>query len=423
MKKVTSDELRVTSCPACRKTQTTDSPKRRSVPTGRMQLCSLGTPCSKLSAPCALRPGMTLVELVLGIGLLIVLLGAIFGFYQRSVDFRERGTNIASRTQLARVVLDQMASEIRRITPFVPQEFGVGGVEGNLREVTIATLVRPSRANFKKENYETANLVPDADLEFVRYYIRIDPDHQDENGNPVVLGLYRASARSRGLIYGSPSAATSQPAEGDLGTSASEAVTGASDPTAYIEEQVVSEQIQYLRVRYSDGSGWLNEWKTSSDPLDLIKGQMKQLAGGTGSKFDAPRLPMALEITIGFIPDYNLLLADLTTPTTATTEQDVTVTATNAPASDASTTASTADETEPHPDRFTIVVSLPMADKVYGPVSGKVGGTLSKFGSGAVEKFMQSQNSNLTSFSLDRSKGTTGGRSGPAGPLFGGEEQ
>ena len=61
------------------------------------------------------RPGrgLTLLEVIISITLITMIFSALLTFCWQSVEIREQAARVADRTQLARQVLDRLATELR----------------------------------------------------------------------------------------------------------------------------------------------------------------------------------------------------------------------------------------------------------------------------------------------------------------------
>jgi type II secretory pathway component PulJ len=73
----------------------------------------------------ARRSAFTLLEMIISIGLFVTLMGFLFTFYDTVLREREEGQAVSRNAQLARVVLDRMARELRQATANTPS-YGTG---------------------------------------------------------------------------------------------------------------------------------------------------------------------------------------------------------------------------------------------------------------------------------------------------------
>jgi len=257
------------------------------------------------------------------LGLVVMLLGAAYGFYQHSLRVCEKGTQIAEDAQLMRAVVMRMADELRQANDLI-EGFGApvagatawSGSQGeSLQAPEISAMVGgPDRITFIMQTvpnpfdvFKRRSLLekpPPAehDVRLIHYRIVWDEENVDEEGNPICRGLFRGEVR------------TLNPYQA-LG----------AEPTT-IELEQYAPQIKYLELRYFDGSsqeGWTSKW-----------------AGGQGNT-----LPQAIRITVGTVP----------VPPDETIEPGIL---------DESEMAER--DAEYHPDRYTMIVRLPGADTFFG---------------------------------------------------------
>ena len=66
----------------------------------------------------AQRSGVTLLEVVLGMALMVPVLSLLFWFYTSTLETRDSSAQRVRRTQLARVIVDRIARELRQATGF-----------------------------------------------------------------------------------------------------------------------------------------------------------------------------------------------------------------------------------------------------------------------------------------------------------------
>ncbi len=209
------------------------------------------------------RPGITLVELLLALGLITLVSMLMFSFYDVTMKSREQGIRTIKDTQLCRVIAMKIAEEIRAANPFVP-DLGPG-ISGDDRVLTIQMVTLPDRDLNMKRSIKEETPPAQCDIRQVQYYLAYDEEeaqHEYPNGitGPAPLGLVRREVRT---LYQS-SVIENQPR------------------TVQLER--LAEEIKYIRFRYFDGVDWTDKWDIGTD-----------LEGSLGNS-----LPQAVEITVGY---------------------------------------------------------------------------------------------------------------------------
>lgn len=140
------------------------------------------------------RKGLSLIEVVLTVGLLVPVMGTMFWFYSSTMETRDRNGEMVRETQLARVIVDRIAKELRQSTGFAG---GYGpGIFGTRNRISINTVVIPDKALLRKQSISETNRPGQFDLRQVDYYIAWDEINTDENGDPRALGLVRRERRT-----------------------------------------------------------------------------------------------------------------------------------------------------------------------------------------------------------------------------------
>lgn len=199
----------------------------------------------------ARRRAFTLFEMILAISMFTMLLGSIYLFYRTSLQVRERGNFTARQTHLARVVLNQIAADIRQ-----SYGFGTGygpGLEGTPNRLELLTTAVPGEELMEIRTIDDEPLPGQFDLTQVLYELRWDDEEVDENGDPICRGLYRVETQT-----------LNQPV--------------VVEREQQILEDLFAPEIQFLRFWYFDGRDWVKEWR-----------------GTEGNS-----LPQAVRVTIGF---------------------------------------------------------------------------------------------------------------------------
>ena len=239
------------------------------------------------------RRGVTLLEILLAMSLLVTLTSMTYWFYSSSLETSQKGTTEADKLRLARVVLDRIATEIRQASSVTAEDRM--GIRGDKESIAISTLRVPTKELSKKRSSRDAPPPAEFDLVAVQYKIARHPDilHPDD-GYEMPLGLARVEV----LVprAEAPGAAktdqTTPPAEGSADSAASPEETlldqlfsedEAGDEDVSLEpdiqwDELYAPEIRFIRFCYYDGYKWWDDW---------------QVAG------ENP-LPQLVQITIGF---------------------------------------------------------------------------------------------------------------------------
>ena len=239
------------------------------------------------------RRGVTLLEILLAMSLLVTLTSMTYWFYGSSMETTRRGRTEADKLRLARVVLDRIATEIRQANSATAEDRM--GIRGDKESIAISTLRVPTKELSKPRLPRDPPPPGEFDLVAVQYKIARHPDILHEDGYELPLGLARIDVLiPRAEAPGAPRpAAGQQPtaeSQEDKGLTPEAAVADqmfADDGTAREDlslqpdinwEELYAPEIHYLRFCYFDGYKWWDDW---------------QVAG------ENP-LPQLVQITIGF---------------------------------------------------------------------------------------------------------------------------
>jgi type II secretory pathway pseudopilin PulG len=208
---------------------------------------------------------LSLLEVLISIGLMVLLMSMMYWFYSSSLAQRDKSTAMARDAQLARVVLDRMAREVRQAVAAMP---GYGpGVFGYKDRIEVNTLSIPERELSEKREITDVELPGQFDLEQVRYYIAWDDVNVDSNGDPRALGLVRRVSRTylRDVVV----------MEGD-----EEVADAGEDAALAFKEELYAPEIKFLEFHYYDGAKWWDKWELTQ----------------------VNSLPQIVRITVGFVP-------------------------------------------------------------------------------------------------------------------------
>lgn len=238
------------------------------------------------------RRGVTLLEILLAMSLLVTLTSMTYWFYSSSMETNQKGTMEADKLRLARVVLDRITTEIRQASSTTAEDRM--GIHGQKESIALSTLRVPTKELSKKRSSREAPPTAEFDLVAVQYKIARHPDILHDDGYEMPLGLARVEVLiPRAMAPGEADPnQTKQPAEGATDGAAppeeaildelfSEDETGDKDVSLGPDinwEELYAPEIRFIRFCYYDGYKWWDDW---------------QVAG------ENP-LPQLVQITIGF---------------------------------------------------------------------------------------------------------------------------
>lgn len=230
------------------------------------------------------RRGVTLLEVLLAIAILIFVMTMTFWFYSSVLETRDRSTAHANNLQLMRVVLDRVADELRQAVPLT--NGGEPGVDGDAESIRIITTRVPTRDVNRDVSLIENDSIGQFDLAVVEYRIARHPDILDEDGYEMALGLNRTEYRvpPKNLVSARTGASFEEITSGEEGEDRvliEDVEEVGSDDEALIDwTSLYSPDIRWLRFCYFDGAAWWDEWHvTGESPL-----------------------PQAILITAGFSP-------------------------------------------------------------------------------------------------------------------------
>ncbi|MCH7884238.1 MAG: HAD hydrolase-like protein, partial [Planctomycetes bacterium] len=139
------------------------------------------------------RRGVTLLEIVLALGLLISLTSMTYWFYASSLETRRTGTAEAQKLRLVRVVLDRITTEIRQVAA-VTRDYGVG-LRGAEEQIWLTSLRVPGKEQAKDRSLRLGPPPGEYDLVKVEYKIARHREILHEDGWELPLGLARIGIR------------------------------------------------------------------------------------------------------------------------------------------------------------------------------------------------------------------------------------
>ncbi|HWL92396.1 MAG TPA: hypothetical protein VNT79_02590 [Phycisphaerae bacterium] len=257
-----------------------------------------------------MRRGVTLLELLLALGLMVLVSVLLFSFYDQVLRTREVAQQAVSSGYLARMIAHQIADEIRAANGFVST---IGpGITGKERVLTIQTVALPDKKLFKKYGIDDKLPPAECDVRLVQYYLGYDKDDEnyvyaDGSTGMAPLGLVRREVK----------------------THFQSALMEKDEKSVHLD--LVSPELKYVRFRYYDGVDWVDRWDIGIEP-----------EGKMGNS-----LPQAVEVTVGY--------SEAPPPKVEEEEEEL-------------------DESELLPsepelysrDAYTVMVRLPQADTFFG---------------------------------------------------------
>lgn len=230
------------------------------------------------------RRALSLLELVLSLGLLVILSSITYWFYASAMRTRERDVQFADKIRLARVLLDRMAHEIRQAT--IETADGGIGIVGDREAIRISSLRVPGREIADTRFERTEEPSAEYDLVTVEYRIARHPDilHPEE-GYQYPLGLARveqriprpeqplADAASEDMLQVDEEGMISLD-EATLDSMFGNTKSLEEDTSLETEvnwQELYSQEIRYLRFCYFDGLSWWDDWHVSGEnPLPQL---------------------------------------------------------------------------------------------------------------------------------------------------------
>lgn len=260
--------------------------------------------------------GLTLLEVIISISLITMLMSALLTFFWQSVELREQAARVADRTELARQVLGRLATELRSCVGLEEIGFPVEQqLVGDRRSITFLTVTLPDKQLYQFFG-EFDDLPPGQhDLRELSYELWIDPDDTTEDGEPLVGGIIRTEKKTLNQF-----------------------LIDEEDPLQ-LRRDLWSHELGYLEFRYFDGVEWSTTWEVA----------------------EGNSLPQAIQITVGFdsltqheLDDEDLSQYPIDNPDYAL-----------------------GDDLE-HPDRYSVIVRLPAADRLFSSRLQRVGDEFSE---------------------------------------------
>lgn len=257
------------------------------------------------------RRAMTLIELLLALGLIVLVMSMMFMFYDSSLRTRAHGSKLISDRQISRLIARKIADEVRSANGFVPS---LGpGISGDHCSITIQTVTLPGKELMLERSIKEDAMAAECDLRHVQYYLAYDEDetfsYPDGTEASAPLGLVRREIKTLHQVVVMENARES------------------------VDLDLLSKEMLYVRFRYFDGVDWVDKWDIGHEQ-----------EGGLGNS-----LPQAVEVTVGYGPALPPVEEE-DLDFEEDEEDDL-----------------TPSEPEPYsPQTFTVTVQLPQADTFFG---------------------------------------------------------
>ena len=231
------------------------------------------------------RRGVTLLEILLAMSLLVTLTSMTYWFYSSSLETNQKGTMEADKLRLARVVLDRITTEIRQASSTTSEDHM--GIRGEKESIAISTLRVPTKELSKKRSSRDDEPPGESDLVAVQYKIARHPDVLHDDGYEMPLGLARVEVLiPRAVAPGTAGTQQAEPPaeESQDGTAPPEeafldalfAGDGTDDEGVSLGpdinwEELYAPEIRYLRFCYYDGYKWWDDWQIwGENPLPQL---------------------------------------------------------------------------------------------------------------------------------------------------------
>ncbi len=232
------------------------------------------------------RRALTLLEVIIALSLTGVLLSGVYLFYSNTLRAREIADRLVADAQLSRITLARIADDLRNAGGYTPG-FGVG-VTGEIDKwgngvVKIYRQVLPENDCYAEYDLLTDVLPPaKADVRLIEYRLIVDEENKDENGEPLVHGLFRSEQKTLLQWVVMQTEGSDSMPDSALDEGGGEGDMGADAGPSGIEGELMAPEIKYLKFSFFDGRDWTDQW--------------------VGMDNQGNALPQAVRITIGRYP-------------------------------------------------------------------------------------------------------------------------
>lgn len=242
---------------------------------------AIGRACAG-SARAGRARGFSLLELLIALGLMIALMGGIYGFYVTTMKARDTATQSMRDTLQMRALLEQMAEEIRHITDVVPDNIGFSGTE---EEITFVRLSIPDMG-VAYGDYDSLSTDPkpgQQDMMRVTYKLQWDEEEEnlDEDGTAVCYGMLRSQ---QAPIDPNPSFTISAEEAAKYEEESGFTLGDEEEAPPPVSAELIAPEIKYLRFEYFDGAQWRYRWQSAVQEADQegLGGEGGGDTGGSG---------------------------------------------------------------------------------------------------------------------------------------------
>jgi type II secretory pathway pseudopilin PulG len=231
---------------------------------GHDRLRPVGGKVRPRACPSAPSGGFTLLEVILALLIMVGIMSVVLFFYQRMAETRRNAIGEAEKVTLVRLLLDQMAGELRAARAM---DNPVLSFEGSSNRIRFHSVHWTTPARWMGTNPVSG------DLRRIQYFLLAGTNGLE------VLGLgrsedsafavaQRASEGASGLmddlLDGDPDGSTSLDLEG-AGEQASVFGSDLTDGGG----RLVADFVRSLRFRYYDGTQWVESWNSTRLPLGV----------------------------------------------------------------------------------------------------------------------------------------------------------
>jgi type II secretory pathway component PulJ len=221
------------------------------------------------------RPwGFTLLEIVLAVGLVVLLTGAVYAFYQLTLGVRD---DVRRRGQVAVAQRRAMALMAAELESAMVYPFFMMGLRGDSEQVDFMRTAVPSRAVFFSDELlsfsdtwdsnsarAAPSWEPEHDVQMVTYRLS---RYEDEDGVEQIGGLECARLRSIAVQTSEERADESGSGRRTLGTGLREEEPEEdTSGVATIRVSLLTEHVKFLNLRYWDGAAWVESWSQRDLP-------------------------------------------------------------------------------------------------------------------------------------------------------------
>jgi type II secretory pathway component PulJ len=189
-----------------------------------------------------------LLEVLLAVTLAVALVIAMLAFYRQVADVREVIGAEADTINAERTVMDLATGELRCALAYAPANLGLAGTTSEMRFAT--TTVPGADAWLVPSVVDSPLNLSGGDVRIVGYRLQTS---QDEQGNPIVDGIART-------VQKQPTA---------TGTD------GVLEEGKQIQVKLLAPSWKFMRLRYWDGSAWLDAWSQADLPgaVEIVLGE------------------------------------------------------------------------------------------------------------------------------------------------------